>query len=97
MLDNAKNAVRALLSTGIEFNLTGSKEDSGSLAIHLLKKRNPTLSDIDIIKNNIDNLSIDSCMSVLSSPCYLNEELNRVNSIYDSFMYTINNGTHTRY
>jgi hypothetical protein len=28
---------------------------------------------------------------------YLNEELNRLNSIYDSFMYTINNGTHTRY
>ncbi len=28
---------------------------------------------------------------------YLNEELNRVNSIYDRFMYTINNGTHTRY
>jgi hypothetical protein len=27
---------------------------------------------------------------------YLNEELNRLNSIYDSFMYTINNGTHTR-
>ena len=25
---------------------------------------------------------------------YLNEELNRLNSIYDSFMYTINNGTH---
>jgi hypothetical protein len=28
---------------------------------------------------------------------YLNEELNRVNSIYDRFMYTINNGTPTRY
>jgi len=28
---------------------------------------------------------------------YLNEELNRLNSIYDSFMYIINNGTPTRY
>jgi len=75
MLETARNAVKVLLATEIPFNLTGSKEDSGSLMIHLLKEKNPELSDIDIIKSNIDNFSIDSCMSILSSPCYLNQEL----------------------
>ncbi len=75
ILQHARNALKAFLASGIEFNLTGSKEDSGALVILLLKEKYPNLTDREIVENNVDSFNLDSCMSVISSACYLNEKL----------------------
>jgi hypothetical protein len=75
ILKNARNLLKAFLASGINFDLIASRKDSGSLTLSLLKKHSPNLSDHEILEKNIDNLSIDSCISVLTSVSYLNDNI----------------------
>jgi len=86
----ARNAVRAILESNFDFRLTSSREDSGGLMLDLLKKdfmqsHHLTDSDLELkeshdqflknIKDNINLLSLDTCLSIISSPCYKNDAI----------------------
>lgn len=80
LIDKARTAVKAFLNSNILFVLTGSKEDSGALVLDILKKKNPELSEKQIIEYNLNNFGIDTCLSVISSACYVNT---KAKSIYE--------------
>ncbi len=75
LIAKARVAVRYFLDENIDFALTGSKEDSGALILDILKNKYPDLSDRQIIENNLDNFDIDTCLSIISSACYMNPEI----------------------
>lgn len=75
LIHTSRKTVEAFLNTNIDFKLTGCKGDSGVIALKILQQENPELSEKEIILKNIDSLSLDSCMSVVSSGTYLTEDL----------------------
>lgn len=89
LISTARIAVKALLKSGINFKLTSSKEDSGGLMLDLLKREmqahnlTNSMQALDtnsngflkLIEENIELFSLDTCLSIISSPCYQNDEI----------------------
>ena len=63
---NARKAVELFLELDYNLTIPDNKQDSGLLTLSLLKDKYPDLSTKEVIQKNLNKLSLDSCMSVLS-------------------------------